>query len=82
MPFIEVIEAEEAEGQLKATYDEIIEHYKGRLPPVLKVMGLNAPALDAVKSLNWAASFGGTVLGRREEEIVATAVSVWNECPY
>ena len=81
-PFIAQIEADEAQGELKQVYDDIIAWTGGRLPPVLKLAGAHPTALGALKSLNTAVTFGGSTLGRRKEEMIATAISVWNDCPY
>ncbi len=52
------------------------------VPEVVAVMKLNPAALRAVLKLNQAVTFGGSELGRRDEELIATAVSALNECFY
>ncbi len=82
MAYIQEIEADQAEGDLKAVYDEMIEQWSGRLPPVLKVVGLHPQALKRLKDFNLSVTFGGSTLGRRREEIIATSISAWNDCTY
>ena len=73
---------EEAEGELKIAYDEMMEEAGGRLPRVLSVLSLNPRALQSLRALNRAVTFGGSTLGRRREEMLATAISTWNDCHY
>ncbi len=82
MAYIQEIEADQAEGELKAVYDEMMEEWSGRLPAVLKVVGLHPLALKRLKDFNLAATFGGSTLGRRREEMIATSISAWNDCTY
>ena len=82
MSFIRVVPQEEATGDLKAVYEEMIEQWKGRLPPVLQILSLHPQALKRLKDFNLAATFGASTLGRRGEELIATAVSAWNGCSY
>ena len=82
MAYIQEIEADQAEGDLKAVYDEMMEEWSGRLPAVLKVVGLHPQALKRLKDFNLAVTFGGSNLGRRREEMIATSISAWNDCVY
>ena len=52
------------------------------VPAVVAVMKPSPKALEAVMRLNNTVTFGGSVLGRRREELVATTVSALNECFY
>ncbi len=82
MSYIEEIEPEAAQGDLRDIYRELMESRGGRLPNVLKVLGLNTKLIRAVTDLNSVISFGGSTLGRRGEEMIATAVSSANGCHY
>lgn len=82
MTFIKVIEKDEAESPLKEMYEEMMASRGGRLPPVLQIMSLHPEAMDAVNKLNSKISFGGSTLGRRKEEMIATLVSSINDCDY
>ena len=50
------------------------------VPTVIAPMMLRPRALRAVLAMNEAVTFGGSGLGRRREEQIATAVSAWNGC--
>ena len=52
------------------------------LPNVIKVMSINPGAMDAVRAMNAAITFGASALTRVQEEAIATAVSVTNRCRY
>jgi hypothetical protein len=52
------------------------------VPAVIAIMKPNPRALRAVSQMNCAVTFGGSTLGRRREELIATAASSLNECFY
>jgi len=54
----------------------------GRVPNIMKCMSLRPEALMGVWRLNMAITFGASTLGRRREEMIATAVSALNHCHY
>ena len=49
---------------------------------VINVMSINPSAMKAVNDLNNAITFGASSLTRTQEEAIATAVSVQNECRF
>ena len=49
---------------------------------VINVMSLNPSAMKAVNDLNNAITFGSSALTRAQEEAIATAVSVQNQCRF
>ena len=49
---------------------------------VINVMSINPSAMKAVNDLNNAITFGSSALTRAQEEAIATAVSVQNECRF
>ena len=49
---------------------------------VINVMSVNPSAMKAVNDLNNAITFGSSALTRTQEEAIATAVSVQNECRF
>lgn len=56
---------------------------RGRATPaVIAAMKPNPRALNAVRRMNTAVTFGGSELGRRREELIASAVSALNDCFY
>ena len=52
------------------------------LANVIKVMSINPGAMKAVQDLNAAITFGSSALTRVQEEAIATAVSVANQCRF
>ncbi len=52
------------------------------LPDIFQVLSINPDALDTVKQLNEALSFGSSPLGRVREEAIATVVAVANRCRF
>ena len=55
----------------------------GGVEKTIRHVRLVAPkALQAVMQANMAVSFGGSTLGRRREELIATSVSALNDCFY
>ena len=53
-----------------------------KVPAVVSVMKPSPKALRGVLQMNYAVTFGGSSLGQRREEMIATAVSAWNDCFY
>ncbi len=54
----------------------------GGVPSVVAAMKPSPKALTAVLRMNSAVTFGGSSLGRRREEMIATSVSALNQCFY
>ena len=48
----------------------------------MQCMSLHPEAIPAVSGLNRTVTFGGSTLTRPQEEMIATIVSVINECDY
>ena len=82
MSYIREVEPDEAQGDLRKLYDEMMAARGGRLSPVMKVLGLSPDMLRSVKNMNSVITFGGSSLGRRREEMIATLVSTLNGCHY
>ena len=49
---------------------------------VINVMSINPSAMKAVNDLNNAITFGSSALTHAQEEAIATAVSVQNQCRF
>jgi hypothetical protein len=63
----------------------VTKQYRTAGRPVPRVIGVMKPSpktLRAVLKLNMAVTFGGSSLGRRREELIATTVSALNDCFY
>lgn len=52
------------------------------VPSVIGAMKPSAKTLKAVVRMHAAVTFGGSVLGQRREELIATTVSALNDCFY
>jgi len=81
MPWIKVVEPENATGDLKREYDEAAIR-AGKVFNILKVQSLNPLALRASMHLYCATMFGPSGLSRAEREMLATVVSWSNHCFY
>ena len=65
-------------ARLTRTYRE-----EGRpTPGIIAILKATPKALRTVRAMNGAVTFGGSSLGRRREELVATTVSAINRCFY
>ena len=53
-----------------------------KVPAVVGVMKPSPKTLRSVLQMNYSVTFGGSSLGRFREEMIATAVSAWNDCFY
>lgn len=81
MPWIDIIEDADADGELREVYDSITRA-RGKLSNVVRVQSLNARALQAHMSLYAATVYGRMSLRRADRELIAVVVSVANQCPY
>lgn len=81
MSWIQVIEEHAAEGELEEVYADIADR-RGKVSNIMRVHSLNPEAMDAHMQLYMAVMFQRSGLSREEREIIATAVSVANQCPY
>lgn len=83
MSYLPTMKENQATGKLKEVYDEIKKTRKlKQISPVLLSFGMRPEVLEEVTRLTFQATFGGSTLGRRREEMLATAVSAWNDCHY
>lgn len=81
MPFIEVIQHEQAEGQLKDIYDNLVKT-RGKLAEVHKIQSLNPESINHHMDLYLGIMFGKSPLKRYQREMIAVIVSVSNSCEY
>jgi uncharacterized peroxidase-related enzyme len=81
MPAIKVIEPEEAEGKLKAIYDELIST-RGKLAEVHKIQSLNPESIVNHMDLYMTIMFGKSPIKRVQREMMAVVVSKTNSCTY
>jgi uncharacterized peroxidase-related enzyme len=81
MPKINVIQPEEAEGELKEIYSDIIES-RGKIAEVHKIQSLNPDSIVNHMDLYMTVMFGKSPLKRVQREMMAVVVSSANQCQY
>ena len=81
MSRIHVIQPEEATGQLKEIYNELIEK-RGKIAEVHKIQSLRPKSIVKHMDLYLEIMFSKSELSRAEREMMAVIVSVNNECEY
>ena len=81
MSWIDVIDEEDAEGDLKKVYDEII-HKRGKLSNIMKIQSLNPDCMRTHMNLYLSIMFGKSNLKRVDRELIAVVVSSLNKCKY
>jgi uncharacterized peroxidase-related enzyme len=81
MPYLRLIEVDEATGELKAEYEAAIAR-AGKVFNIVKSMSLNPRVLRAAMGLYREVMFGPSELSRAERELLAVVVSRANDCHY
>ncbi|HET56093.1 MAG TPA: peroxidase [Ignavibacteria bacterium] len=81
MPFIKVIDQENAEGELKEIYDEIIST-RGKLSNIMSIHSLYPDSMIKHMDLYKSLMFGKSNLSRELKEMIAVVVSKANKCDY
>lgn len=81
MAWIKVIKEDEAQGELKSTYDQMIEPWGG-VDNIMKIHSLNVPSLKAHNLIYGTLMRGKSDLSRAQREIIAVVASVANRCKY
>jgi uncharacterized peroxidase-related enzyme len=81
MPYIQTISPEQASGQLKDIYDQLLQS-RGKLAEVHKIQSLNPPSLLHHMELYMSLMFSQSPLQRYQREMMAVVVSAANRCEY
>ncbi|SMO60061.1 peroxidase-related enzyme [Fodinibius sediminis] len=81
MAFIDIIEPEDATGELREIYDKL-EKQRGKLAQVHKIQSLNPPTITAHMDLYMSVMFSQSPLDRAQREMMAVVVSAANKCDY
>lgn len=81
MAFIDIIEPEDATGDLKKIYDELKEK-RGKLARIHKIQSLNPDTIMKHIDLYMSIMFSKSPLSRAQREMMAVVVSSVNECEY
>ena len=81
MPYIKVIEHQDAKDELKEIYDNLVET-RGKLAEVHKIQSLNPTSIVNHMDLYMTIMFGRSPLKRKMREMMAVVVSTANKCAY
>jgi len=81
MSWIQEIPEQDAEGELRTIYDELLKS-RGKLANILQVHSLNPGALKTHVDLYMQLMFAQSGLTRKEREAIAVVVSANNDCAY
>ena len=81
MALIEVIQPEEAEGELKQIYDDLIQS-RGQIAEVHKIQSLNPKSIVNHMDLYMTLLYGKSPIKRVIREMIAVVVSTANQCEY
>lgn len=81
MPHIDVIQPEQAEGELKNIYEEL-QRSRGKVAEVHKIQSLNPDSIVKHMDLYLSIMFGRSPLKRVQREMIAVVVSKANGCSY
>lgn len=84
MAWIKTIDEENAEGELAAYYQKYINAglVRGKVDFIWKIHSLHVTGLKAHEALYFAVMEGTPTFSTGEREMVATVVSVVNDCHY
>jgi len=81
VPFLGLIDEDEAGGELKREYDAALGR-AGKVFNIVKAMSLRPGVLGRSMDLYREIMFGRSELSRAERELLAVVVSVDNDCHY
>ena len=81
MAWIDIINEDKAEGDLKDLYAKLVEPWGG-VDNILKIHSLNPASLDAHVQLYKIVMYGKSPIRRPDREMIAVVVSTINQCHY
>ncbi len=81
MAWIQVIEEQEAKGELKELYDDV-QKKRGKVANIIKIHSLNPRSMKVHMDLYMEVMFGRSGISRSRREMIATVVSSANHCDY
>jgi alkylhydroperoxidase family enzyme len=82
MAWIEIIDEEDAAGELRALYERMVDPEYGRVDTILRIHSLHPKGLQTHYELYREAMTGTATLRKVDREMVALLVSLINECHY
>lgn len=81
MAWIKTVPPEDATGALAELYTQLQTH--GRpVGNVVRAYSVKPALMQAARNFSHAVTFGGSSLGRRKEELIATVVAAQLRCTY
>lgn len=81
MPYIKVVEEQDAESELKDVYNKV-KGARGKLSNILKIQSLLPKTITTHLNMYLSIMFDKAGLRREESELIATVVSSLNKCSY
>ncbi|MCZ6872660.1 MAG: hypothetical protein O7G88_03885 [bacterium] len=81
MAWIESVQPEKATGELAEIYNKL-QRNGGPIGNVVQAYSVKPALLRAARNFSHAVTFGGSSLGRRKEELIATVVAAQLRCTY
>ena len=81
MPYVRTVPYSEAEGELKATYDRLLET-SGRISNVIAVNSIRPHIMNTLFVHNSCVMKSDSGLSPAERQMIATVVSALNKCRY
>ena len=82
MTWIKTIRPEDATGTLKETYDEIKKTQGRPVGSLATAYSLKPTFMRAWRNLSHTVTFGGSSLGQRKEELIATVIAAKLKCTF
>ena len=79
--WIRTVDVDAATGRLKKIYDAALKR-AGYVASIVRVMSLNPRVLQSSLRMYLDVMMGPSPLTRTQRELLATSVSVFNECEY
>jgi len=81
MTWIKTVSTSEATGRLKTEYQKAVRR-AGKVYAIVASMSLNPPVLESAMRIYRDVMHRDSPLTRVQRELLATSVSVFNECHY
>jgi uncharacterized peroxidase-related enzyme len=81
MSWIKTINENEASGELKNIYKNIIKK-RGKLSNIMRIHSLNPKVMEKHMDLYLSVMFGKSDISRKDRELIAVFVSSLNKCDY
>jgi uncharacterized peroxidase-related enzyme len=81
MAFIDIINPESAEGELKSIYEDLVKK-RGKLARIHTIQSQHPQSITAHMDLYMELMFGKSPLRRAQREMIAVVVSAANQCEY